>query len=125
MRWSLRTPALAVFLTGSCVRHPRSPQAGVGLAIEAAKVRKTFRKMALKCHPDKSSHARASEAFQLLTEAFEALHDPALQQQHLEKVLQERAASAKSTVGAKRRWQQQAAKRAKRARKKAPKNSKW
>ena len=44
-----------------------------------ADVRKSYRKRALLCHPDKVDHPRANEAFQALSEAFECLHDEASQ----------------------------------------------
>ena len=44
--------------------------------IAPAVIRSAFRKRALGVHPDKSSHERAPQAFLILSEAFEALHDP-------------------------------------------------
>ena len=55
---------------------PRAP-------VEASQVRKAYRGAALKVHPDKCSDPRATEAFKLLSEAFECLADPSLQQLHL------------------------------------------
>ena len=40
-----------------------------------ADVRRAYRRRALVCHPDKTDHPRANEAFQQLSEAFECLHD--------------------------------------------------
>ena len=42
-----------------------------------ADVRKSYRKRALLCHPDKSTHPQAGEAFGILAAAFEALHTAA------------------------------------------------
>ena len=46
-------------------------------------VRKTYRRRALQCHPDKTDHPRANEAFQQLSEAFECLHDEKAQAAYL------------------------------------------
>eukprot|EP00940_MAST-03C_sp_MAST-3C-sp2_P001955 g1955.t1 len=48
-----------------------------------AVVRKSYRTLALRCHPDKVSHTNAKEAFQLISEAFDSLHDPSKQQKYL------------------------------------------
>jgi hypothetical protein len=49
----------------------------------AADVRRSYRRRALQCHPDKSDHPRANEAFQQLSEAFECLHDEKAQAVYL------------------------------------------
>ena len=48
-----------------------------------ADVRKQYRQRALLCHPDKSTHPRAKDAFQSLSEAFECLYDERLQAAYL------------------------------------------
>ena len=51
--------------------------------IAPADVRKAYRRRALQCHPDKTDHPRANEAFQQLSEAFECLHDEKAQAAYL------------------------------------------
>lgn len=49
---------------------------GVSKTATDGEIKTSYRKIALKLHPDKNSHPRASEAFQLLNEAWEVLGDP-------------------------------------------------
>ncbi|KAL3908401.1 MAG: hypothetical protein SGPRY_009815 [Prymnesium sp.] len=46
-----------------------------GEPISPPRLRSAFRRRALLCHPDKSTHPRAQEAFRILTDAFEALEE--------------------------------------------------
>lgn len=39
-------------------------------------IKKSYRKLAIKCHPDKNPHPRSSEAFKSLNKAWEVLGDP-------------------------------------------------
>jgi len=48
-----------------------------------AEVRRAYKVIALKVHPDKCRHERATEAFQLLSEAFDTLHDRDSQSDYL------------------------------------------
>lgn len=48
--------------------------------IEPAAIRSAFRKRALIVHPDKCADERAADAFRVLSEAFENMHNPAEQQ---------------------------------------------
>merc|ERR1719174_1762987 len=57
---------------------------------DRATVRKKYRLVALSCHPDKCKHPKATEAFQLLSEAFECLHDDLMQQVHIQQLSAER-----------------------------------
>lgn len=54
-----------------------------------ADVRRIYRRRALLCHPDKCSHPSANEAFQLLSEAFECLHDEKAQDFYLRNTIQQ------------------------------------
>jgi curved DNA-binding protein CbpA len=56
---------------------------------EPAEVRRTYRRRALQCHPDKTDHPRANEAFQQLSEAFECLHEEKSQAAYLRTALQQ------------------------------------
>lgn len=49
---------------------------GVSKTATDGDIKKSYRKIALKLHPDKNSHPRASEAFKLLNKAWEVLSDP-------------------------------------------------
>lgn len=49
---------------------------GVSKTASDGDIKKSYRKIALKLHPDKNSHPRASEAFKQLNKAWEVLGDP-------------------------------------------------
>jgi curved DNA-binding protein CbpA len=51
--------------------------------VEVDHVRKQYRVLARTVHPDKCDHPRATEAFQLLSEAFDVLADPQLQKEYI------------------------------------------
>lgn len=51
-------------------------------------IRQKFLKLALKVHPDKSTHHQSKEAFQILSSAFEILYDVESQKEHLQAVQQ-------------------------------------
>ena len=53
-----------------------------------------YRRVALRCHPDKVPHPKAKEAFQKLSEAFDCLHDDVQQAMYIEK-LRDRVEAAK------------------------------
>eukprot|EP00899_Mesostigma_viride_P006928 jgi/Mesvir1/16236/Mv08489-RA.1 len=64
--------------------------------VERSDVRKAYRALALKCHPDKCEDARATDAFQRLSEAFETLYDEELQLGHLQSLAAQTDASRDS-----------------------------
>ena len=59
-----------------------------------AEVRKQYRSLAIKVHPDKNKHAQATRAFQLLSEAFECLVVPETRHVYLQKL---QTSSSKTT----------------------------
>jgi len=63
--------------------------------ITPSDVRRSYLKQALKSHPDKVSCVNASEAFQCLSVAFEALYDPDSQSQHLAELISQAQLSSK------------------------------
>jgi len=63
----------------------------LGLPVAKAtpsEVRRAYHGRAIRCHPDKSAHAQAKEAFQALSEAFEELYDAESQRRYLEAELE-------------------------------------
>ena len=53
------------------------------VAVDAAVVTKLYRRLALKCHPDKCKHPDGPAAFRRLTAAHDSLSDPRQQKNHL------------------------------------------
>eukprot|EP00656_Telonema_subtile_P013723 TRINITY_DN16974_c0_g1_i2.p1 TRINITY_DN16974_c0_g1~~TRINITY_DN16974_c0_g1_i2.p1 ORF type:complete len:229 (+),score=34.18 TRINITY_DN16974_c0_g1_i2:39-725(+) len=62
-------------------------------AISPSEVRKTYRAVAIKVHPDKCADPQATECFQLLSEAFDVLSNPRTQNEYLDSL------SSRSTGG--------------------------
>eukprot|EP01090_Pellita_catalonica_P018439 TRINITY_DN5958_c0_g1_i1.p1 TRINITY_DN5958_c0_g1~~TRINITY_DN5958_c0_g1_i1.p1 ORF type:complete len:232 (-),score=25.01 TRINITY_DN5958_c0_g1_i1:429-1097(-) len=56
-------------------RHDYYKVLGVGKGASSAEIKKAYRKLALKYHPDKNSHPKAEEAFKCISQAFSTLHD--------------------------------------------------
>lgn len=77
-------------------------------ATDVSKIRKTYRLLALKTHPDKCADERATEAFQLLSEAFDVLHNQATQRTYLaaQQSGQKAPQKSKRKSGGKRWYQQ-------------------
>lgn len=73
-------------------------------ATEPAEVRKAYRSIALRVHPDKNSDRRATEAFQLLSEAFDTLHSKSSQQAYLQRA--QIGSRSKGKKEQKRKWYQ-------------------
>ena len=78
--------------------------------IESAEVRRAYRSVALKVHPDKCTDKRATEAFQLLSEAFDTLHNKTSQQEYLQRARRHDSGSGGGSSKGKRkprqRWYQ-------------------
>lgn len=49
---------------------------GVHKSASEGEIKKSYRKVVVKLHPDKNTHPRASEAFQIFNKAWEILSDP-------------------------------------------------
>jgi curved DNA-binding protein CbpA len=63
---------------------------------EPSVIRRTFYKLSLQVHPDKSDHPNSKEAFQKLTNAFEILYDLQSQKEHLEQIKWEQSQAAEN-----------------------------
>ncbi|OLP81606.1 Methyltransferase-like protein 13 [Symbiodinium microadriaticum] len=72
--------------------------------VDAANLRKQYRRLALAVHPDKCTHPQAKEAFQKLSEAFEVLCTEAGQRQALAEKGQRTGKRRRSTQDAKAPW---------------------
>lgn len=60
----------------------------------------------MRCHPDKVSHPRAKAAFQLLSEAFDCLHDDVQQSIYIDKLKSQAARNAERAKKAKNKKKQ-------------------
>ena len=67
--------AEAVRTVGTLLELDGDPHAALGLSrgAGAAAVRRRYRELALLVHPDKCEHARAAEAFAVLTRCYKAI----------------------------------------------------
>ena len=61
-------------------------------------IKKAYRKLARLLHPDKNSHPRAEEAFDLLQNAYEVLSDDTKRRDYNMKVYRQRKASTEDMI---------------------------